>query len=139
MTETTREDDLRQMLMARLREVEGDVQARLRVGRTRPVHEGGDHLEHSDTHTQADIDLILIQMRAVTLARIGEVLVKLDAGEYGVCRTCAGQIAERRLRALPFAVRCRACEDRLERESARVKRPQYGPQGDSLFFDLAEI
>jgi hypothetical protein len=40
MTDTRRQDDLRQMLMARQREMQGDVQARLRVGRTRPAREG---------------------------------------------------------------------------------------------------
>jgi DnaK suppressor protein len=42
-------------------------------------------------------------MRADTLARVDEALVRLDAGKYGSCVECDGEISERRLRALPFA------------------------------------
>ena len=53
----------------------------------------------------------LLQMSAETLARIDAALRRLDVGQYGFCAECAKEIAERRLRALPFAVRCQACED----------------------------
>ena len=42
--------------------------------------------------------------------------MRLDAGKYGSCLECAREISERRLRALPFAVRCQACEDCREQD-----------------------
>jgi DnaK suppressor protein len=48
------------------------------------------------------------------LIRVDEALLRLDAGEYGSCSECAGESAQRRLRALPFAVRCEACEEKHE-------------------------
>jgi DnaK suppressor protein len=42
-------------------------------------------------------------------------LARLEAGEYGTCATCGEPIPAERLQALPFAVRCVACQDRLER------------------------
>jgi RNA polymerase-binding transcription factor DksA len=69
-------------------------------------------------------------MRVETLLRIDEALVRLDAGEYGSCFECAGEISERRLRALPFAVRCRACEERREEEHGHAR--QLAQRRDSL-------
>lgn len=37
-------------------------------------------------------------------------LERLDAGTYGICTTCGEDISERRLKALPFALRCIECE-----------------------------
>jgi RNA polymerase-binding transcription factor DksA len=49
-------------------------------------------------------------MRAETLVRIDAAHRRLDVGQYGFCAEFAKAIAERRLRALPFVVRCQACE-----------------------------
>jgi len=42
-------------------------------------------------------------------------LARLEAGEYGTCATCGEPIPAERLQALPFAVRCVACQGRVER------------------------
>jgi RNA polymerase-binding transcription factor DksA len=75
-------------------------------------------------------------MRAETLARIDEALVRLDAGEYGSCAECDGDISERRLRALPFAVRCQACEERREEEQGHARQLAQRRGGFSLFPDV---
>jgi len=123
MTDATRRNaDLRQMLSDRRRAVEGDVQSRLRHGRADRSNDVGDDLEHSDADVQHGLDFSLLQMRADTLSQIDEALRRLDAGKYGACRECEGEIAEGRLRALPFAVRCQACEQRREEAQAGAKR-----------------
>jgi RNA polymerase-binding transcription factor len=111
---TTRSADLRQMLHERRREMDGDVQSRLRDGRATRAQEVRDQLDDSDANNQGDIDFALLQMRAKTVSRIDEALVRLDAGRYGACVECGRGIAARRLRALPFAVRCQPCEERHE-------------------------
>ena len=133
MTNTaTRKADLRQMLSERRRTMQDQVQSRIRDGRTDRPKEVSDDLEHSDADSQGDIELSLLQMRADTLARVDEALVRLDAGKYGSCAECDGEISERRLRALPFAVRCQACEQRREKEQGRVRRRS----SVSLFSDM---
>ena len=42
-------------------------------------------------------------------------LARLDSGDYGTCADCGEPIPDARLQAQPFAVRCVACQDRLER------------------------
>jgi DnaK suppressor protein len=123
MTETaTRNADLKQMLSERRRAMQEDVQRRMRDGRTDRPKEVRDVLEHSDADSRGDIEFALLQMRAETLARIDEALVRLDAGKYGSCFECEGEISGARLRALPFAVRCQACAERLEQAQGRQGR-----------------
>ena len=137
MTDTTmRNADLRQMLSERRREMQNDVQSRIRDGRTdRPI-EVRDDLEHSDADIQGDIELALLQMRTETLIRVDEALVRLDAGKYGSCFECEDEISERRLRALPFAVRCQACEERREQEQGHARHLAQRRGSVSLFADV---
>ncbi len=59
-------------------------------------------------------------MKAETLTKINEALSRLEEGHYGNCFECGDEIAEARLRALPFAVRCKDCEQ--ARETGRRAR-----------------
>jgi RNA polymerase-binding transcription factor len=130
MTDTTARDaGLRQMLSERRREMQDYVHTRIRDGRTERPNEVRDEVEDSDADIQGDLDMALLQMRANTLTRIEQALVQLETGKYGSCFECETQISEPRLRALPFAVRCRACEER--REKAQVAR-QLAQQRASL-------
>lgn len=108
--------ELRLVLARRRRELQGDVQGRIREGRTNRATAGGDDVEQSDADMQGDLELALLQMKTETLARVDEAFVRLDEGKYGACVECAHEISGRRLYALPFAVRCQPCEDRRERE-----------------------
>jgi DnaK suppressor protein len=133
---TKRNADLKQMLSDRRRKIQTEVHTRIRGGRADRPNEVRDDLEVSDADIQGDLDMALLQMSAETLLRIDEALVRLDAGEYGSCFECAGEIAERRLRALPFAVRCVACEERREKYG-RARKLAERRNGFSLFPDVA--
>jgi len=143
MTTTTttvasvRHADLRQMLQDRRREMRGDVQSRLYDVRADGPNAVLDEGEHSEVDIQDEIELALIQMRAETLVRIDEALVRIDAGEYGLCVECDEEILEPRLRALPFAVRCTACEESREQSDARERRGVQRRGSPSLFTDMA--
>lgn len=132
-----RHAELRNMLSERRREIQDKVQSRIRNGRTDRPNEVRDDLENSDADIQGDIEFALLQARAETLTRIDEALVRLDAGEYGSCAECKGEIAGRRLRALPFAVRCQACEERREEVEQRARQRSQRRGSFSLFSDVA--
>ncbi|MCP4872611.1 MAG: TraR/DksA family transcriptional regulator [Proteobacteria bacterium] len=59
--------------------------------------ENDEVLEALEDHDRAE----LLQIRAA--------LGRLDAGTYGSCASCGGDIAKRRLEALPIATKCIAC------------------------------
>ena len=57
-------------------------------------------------------------MKAETLSKINEALARLEEGAYGYCFECGQEISQQRLRALPFAVRCKDCEEARENLAA---------------------
>ena len=137
MTNTARRRaHLERMLRNRRREVQGEVRHGIRNGRTDRSKQGGDDVDRSDAHSQGDIDLALLQMRAETVRRIDAALGRLEAGTYGSCVECAKEIAERRLRALPFAVRCQACEAKQEEAHARSQQLAQRRGSAPLFSDV---
>src|SRR5262245_34659061 len=71
------------------------------------------------------MDYALMEMESATLRRIDEAIVRLGGGTYGLCSECGGKIAEARLKALPFALTCRDCQEQEEGEAAeRAAGPQ---------------
>lgn len=51
-----------------------------------------------------------------TVAEIDTALAKLDNGTYGTCEDCGRRIPLARLRAIPWASRCVACQEDIEQE-----------------------
>ena len=137
--ESTRYDELKTMLEERRRELTNEVQGRIRGvradGAEKP-HEVMDQGETSEVDIQEDIELALIQMKAETLTKINEALARLDTGRYGFCFECGDEISEARLRALPFAVRCKDCEEARENAAQRERTLSQRRGSSSLFYDL---
>lgn len=130
-----RQRDLQLMLLDRQRDMQTVLQRRVRHVPSNGSGDGLDENEHAEAEVQDSIDIALIQMKGEALQRVREALVRLDAGEYGYCAECAGEISEKRLRALPFAVRCTVCEEAHEQRVARERR-FVSPQGfRSVFAD----
>ena len=132
-TTGSRAHDLRKMLQDRRRELMNEVQGRIRDVRTDITKERQvlDQGESADVDIQDDIEFALIQMKAETLNKIDVALRRLNEDTYGVCFGCGDEIAERRLRALPFAVRCTDCEE--ARETAEQRERIMAPRGSSSF------
>jgi DnaK suppressor protein len=94
-----------------------------------------DAVESSEADIQDDIEFALIQMKSETLNKINDALMRLEQDNYGNCFECGEEIAEKRLRALPFAVRCKDCEE--AREVAEQRERQIARRSSSsLFFDM---
>ena len=137
MITTTRTTALREMLIGRQHELEDEVRTRIRGGRADRPNEVRDEVETSDAHIQGDLEFAVLQMKSEALAQIGRALVRLDAGEYGSCAECRQEIAARRLKALPFAVRCQACEKQREIEQGRARHLALRRGNFSLFAEGA--
>lgn len=106
--------ELRNTLSELKTRLQRDIQDRMRDGRTDRSNEVVDQAEDSDNDVNVSLELALIEMRATTLIGVDDAITRLDAGRYGLCFECSGPIAVRRLRALPFAVRCHSCEQERE-------------------------
>ena len=44
---------------------------------------------------------------------VGDALDRMDREDYGVCVNCGDPISDRRLRAIPWALHCIACQESL--------------------------
>jgi len=140
MTDTTTWNALlREILSDRQRELHNEVKDRIREGLTDRLTDVRDDLETADADIQGDIDVALLQLRAETLTRINEALFLLDAGQYGACVECEGEIPARRLRALPFAVRCQTCEETYETKQGREPQLTQRRGSLSLFADVVSF
>ena len=131
--------ELRTMLEERRRELMHAVQGKIRDARAdgnkeRDVYDEG---ETSEVDIQEDIEFALIQMKTETLQRINEALRRLDEGAYGNCFECGEEIARARLRALPFAVRCKDCEQTRENTELRERALAQRRGSSALFHDVS--
>ena len=117
--------ELTSILVERRREIMDQVQEKIRDVRTEspnsPTQGVLDAAESSEADIQDEIEFALIQMKAETLHRINEALERLEEGTYGRCFECGEEIEPRRLRALPFAVRCKDCEEAREVAAQRER------------------
>jgi DnaK suppressor protein len=95
-----------------------------------------DAVESSESDIQDDIEFALIQMKSETLNKINDALTRLEQGDYGNCFECGEEIAEKRLRALPFAVRCKDCEEAREVAEQRERQMAARRGSSSLFYDM---
>jgi DnaK suppressor protein len=138
---TDRYSELKQMLEDRKREILSQVHHKIRDVRTEntigKVNNVLDPGESSEAGIQEDIEFALIQMKAETLNKINEALNRLDEGAYGNCFECGEEITQQRLRALPFAVRCRDCEQARETAQRRERSVAQRSASSALFFDLS--
>jgi DnaK suppressor protein len=134
---TTRYNELKKMLDNRRRELVAEVQGRMRDVRNEGSKERDvlDQGESSEVDIQEDIELALIQMKSETLNKIHAALRRLEDGSYGDCFECGDEISEARLRALPFAVRCKECEEARETAELRERMAQRKGGSSAFLFD----
>jgi len=134
-----RYSELKRILEERRREILSEVHGKIRDVRTEgansTTHGVLDAAETSESDIQDDIEFALIQMKAETLTKIEEALRRLEENTFGYCFECGEEISERRLRALPFALRCKDCEEAREvaQQRERLQAQRRGSAG--LFVD----
>jgi len=110
-------EERRTVLSAQVRQQVRDVRTDKDIDRGR-----GDRDEAMEFDQQGDVDLTIIQMRVSALDQVERALRRLGDGHYGECQECGDDIAEARLRALPFAVRCLHCEAAREGAALEERR-----------------
>ena len=140
-TSRARYSELKQMLDGRRREIHAEVQGKMRGVREEGVWGGKlnevlDAVESAEADIQEDLEFALVQMKSETLNKVNDALVRLEQGSYGNCFDCGDEIAEKRLRALPFAVRCKDCEETRETAEQRERQLTARRGTSSLFLDM---
>jgi DnaK suppressor protein len=109
-----------EVLKGMLEERRTEIQQKLRSLReTLPAElaEVRDAEEQSVDDFVQEVDFALMEMKSKTLSKIDEAIQRLESGTYGSCAECTSEIAEVRLKALPFAALCRSCQEQEESKS----------------------
>lgn len=57
----------------------------------------------------------LVRLKYEELQSIEQALARIEQGKYGRCEDCRRWIRPARLEIMPYAVRCRRCQDKQER------------------------
>lgn len=65
-------------------------------------------------HIDDDMDAALLERKNDLLRRIDHSITRLAEGRYGDCDECGRPIGLARLRVLPFATRCTACQEKAD-------------------------
>ena len=137
---TGRYSELKQILEGRRLEIIAEVKDKMRDVRSEgavvPRQGVRDEVESSEADIQDDIEFAVLQMKTETLNKVGEALLGLDIGTYGYCDECGEEISEQRLRALPFAVRCKNCEEAREGAQDRERIVDERRSSVSVFADM---
>ncbi len=115
---TSRNQRNRRILEQRRRELLVDLRHDLHDARAGvdavQADDATDELDTGAVMERSSIRFSLMHVKSEILVRVDEALARIDQGEYGLCESCHAEIAEARLRALPFALRCTDCEQRQE-------------------------
>ena len=77
---------------------------------------GDQHLaDHASEMFDREVDDSLEENAEQLVREIDQALVRIDAGSYGTCARCGGEIPEERLEAVPYAILCVECRRVEER------------------------
>jgi DnaK suppressor protein len=99
----------RRSILETSRLADAEIEALRAVERVSEFEEGA-----QSEHEQFTLSR-LSETQRLEIAQIDAALARLEAGEYGVCRDCGGDIDPRRLSALPYALLCTECASHRER------------------------
>jgi len=92
----------------------------------------GDEGDHADTERTHEVSILLSARDKEKLVAIEEALEKIREGTYGVCEDCGDEIGSGRLKAMPLAKLCVACQSDMGKETAHQKFAEEGMRDQSL-------
>ena len=84
-----------------------------------------DELDEAHSLAEAETHASLIEAAESRLKAIDEAVERLAQNHYGLCEQCGNEISADRLKALPFAVFCVACQQKRD-EYAKISATDFG-------------
>jgi DnaK suppressor protein len=79
--------------------------------------DGRDTYDLASDERDREIHLILSDREREKLQAIEEALRRIEDKTYGICEVCESEIADGRLRVMPFTRACINCQAELEKEN----------------------
>ncbi len=124
----SRDAELKAMLEERRRLLRDQVRRSVRGFRDAGhITSRGPVTDLSDDPVDDDIDFALTEWQLATLRQIQTAVERIESSQYGTCEHCHQTIAAARLRAMPFATRCRECQETID--STKTAASRHDPRG----------
>ena len=73
--------------------------------------------DHGTDAMEKEKSQLLAQRGGDYIEYLNEALQRIEAGTFGLCRICGGEIGRARLEAVPTATQCISCKSKREEES----------------------
>jgi DnaK suppressor protein len=124
--------ELEEFLRDELSRLQGTLRAVVEENRTSETPALTDMAAHAAETLHTEMRVALMGRRTQQMVQIQDALDRLAAGEYGYCQECNEFIGTARLRALPFAQRCRDCQSKAEQEARRASTRAARDTSDQL-------
>ena len=118
------------ILQSQLAQQEAELDARRRLLKHEIAHEsrdGRDSAEYSADQSAFGVNASLLEVTARTRRNIEDALERIRSESFGRCLNCDTSIPMARLEALPFAERCRDCQEHRDEEALREAEARYRP------------
>lgn len=84
----------------------------------------GDEGDAAARALTTEVESEAMDRRVRMVKQVDLALRRLVEGAYGFCADCGKDIGVERLRSLPFALRCRACQEAWEADEVRSTSPR---------------
>jgi DnaK suppressor protein len=107
-------EKFRNLLLQIRKDITREIQQDVHEGREGEAGDGRDTYDIASDERDREINLLLGDRERKKLAQVDEALSRLEAGEYGECEECGGEIALGRLEAMPFSRLCVTCQSEFE-------------------------
>jgi DnaK suppressor protein len=114
--------DLRQQLLDMKAKLLEEMELESKAEREGNKDEGLDTYDLASEERDREISFILSDRERSKVKNIDDALERMEDGTYGVCDACGLEIAEERLKAMPFTRLCRDCQQDQEREARSQRR-----------------
>lgn len=107
----------RNKLTARQSELEGFIRNREAAA----IETSADALDQIQHMVERELALETLGRESVFLRETRAALSRISQGLFGICLDCEEEINPKRLAAVPWAARCVACQERMDREGTMVE------------------
>jgi len=102
----------RQAAATRLRQMGGSI---ILEETTTPADSVWDEADHIQASEQREMGLMSRERLVERIERLTAALKRIEDGTYGTCVECGKPIGQARLKAIPEAVTCVTCQEKIER------------------------
>jgi DnaK suppressor protein len=112
----TWQDEIKNMLLVRRKEMLQDVSQSMRDESDHLKHDIGDFYDQASNDRDRELSLMLADRERGKLTLVDNALHRIEIGTYGICESCDEVIDKERLIAMPFTKLCLSCQEDIERE-----------------------